>query len=259
MILLANLDNVSFSVAVYSTEKEKIVSFKTYADKLKSEVEYEEELKRFFNSNHYENFKFDGGILSSVVPSMTKRIQKALNTFLEKPCLVVGRKIKTSLALRVDNPSEVGSDLIASSIGALADYKEDVLIVNISSVCSFSLVSNNNEFLGCSFFPGLRQSAETMWSNCAQLIDTDLEIPNKLIGKNTKDSLNSGIVGGYICLIKNFADEIEREYKKPLTRILTGDDMAIVKNALFSTFECNPNLIFDGLYEIYQKNNKERE
>ena len=66
--------------------------------------------------------------------------------------------------------------------------------------------------------------------------------------------MNSGIVGGYLCLIENFADQIEREFKSPLKRILTGSDMSIVKNRLFSTFECNPDLTFDGLYEIYMKN-----
>ncbi len=66
--------------------------------------------------------------------------------------------------------------------------------------------------------------------------------------------MNDGIVGGYLCLIRNFSDEIEREMKRPLKRVLTGSDMAIVENALFSDFEIHDDLLFDGLFEIYNKN-----
>lgn len=254
MILLSNLENRAFSVGLCSGRKTKLCSFRIYADKMKSEVEYLDSILQFFRLNEIDKEDIDGCILSSVVPSLTKRIQNALERATGTKCMVVSKKIKTGLALRTDNPSEVGSDLIANGIGALSDYDEDCLIVSLSTVLSFSVVTKKKEFIGCSLFPGLLSSSETMWNNCAQLMDIDLSIPDKLIGKSTKESMNSGIVGGYLCLIENFSDQIEREFRSPLKRILTGSDMSIVKNRLFSQFECNPDLTFDGLYEIYMKN-----
>ncbi len=254
MILLANLENRTFSVCLYSIDKEKKATFRIFADRMKSESEYLDSILQFFHFNSIEKDNIEGSILSSVVPSLTKRIQNAIEKATGEPCLVLSRKVKTGLAIRTDNPSEVGSDLIASAIGALEDYDEDCLIVSLSTVLSFSVVTKKKEFLGCALFPGLRSSSETMWQSCAQLMDIDLTIPERLIGKSTKESMNSGIVGGYLCLINNFSDEIEREMKRPLKRVLTGSDMAIVENHLFSTFECNADLLFDGLFEIYRKN-----
>ncbi len=254
MILLSSLENRTFSVCLYTEDKKKVASSRTFADKTKSESEYMDSLIQFFRMNEIDVEGIDGSILSSVVPSLTKRIQNAIEKTTMTKCLVLSRKLKTGLAIRTDNPSEVGSDLIASCIGALSAYDEDCLVVTLSTVLSFAVVTKKKEFVGCSLFPGLRASCETMWNSCAQLMDIDLTIPERLVGKSTKESMNDGIVGGYLCLIRNFSDEIEREMKRPLKRVLTGSDMAIVENALFSDFEIHADLLFDGLFEIYNKN-----
>ena len=153
MILLSNLENSAFSVGIYSDRKTKLCSFRIYADKMKSEVEYLDSILQFFRLNKIDKEDIDGCILSSVVPSLTKRIQNALERATGTKCMVVSKKIKTGLALRTDNPSEVGSDLIANGIGALSDYDEDCLIVSLSTVLSFSVVTKKKEFIGCSPSP----------------------------------------------------------------------------------------------------------
>lgn len=254
MILLADLKNTSFSVALYSDRKVRTAGFRIYPDRTKSESEYIATLLQFFSLESIRKEEIEGAILSSVIPSLTKRIQSAISKATGKQCLLLSRKLKTGIAIRTDSPGEVGSDLIASAVGAVQDYGKDMLIVSLSSVLSFSLVTEKKEFLGCSLFPGLRLSSEAMWNSAAQLMDIDLSIPTRLIGKSTKESMNAGIVGGYLTLIRHFSEDIEKQYGKPLCKVLTGTDMGILQDALLSEFECNADLTFDGLYEIYIKN-----
>lgn len=254
MILLLDLKNEVFSFALYNKNKEKICSFKTYSDKLKSQEEYFNTFKQFLDLNKVDSSMIEGSIFSSVQPILTNRIKRAVEALTNKSCLVVNNKIKTGLAIRMNNPNELGSDLLANAIGAINKYKTDCLIVDMSSVLSFTIVSEKREFIGGSLFPGLSASANMMFNNNALLMDTDLEIPKSYIGKSTKESINSGTVLGYVELIKSFTNKMEIEYKKPLVKILTGIDSKIVFNALFSEFEYEENLIFDGLFDIYSKN-----
>ena len=253
MLLLLNLNNLSLDVRVYQN-RQSVFTFKTYADKLRSELEYEQCLKTFLEYQHLSSNEIDGAILSSVVPSLTNRIKNAVTAVIKKECLVVNKSLKTGLAIRMDNPNEVGTDLICETLGAVNDYKCNCLIVDMSTVVSFLLASEKKEFLGGSLFPGLLSSASAMFSNNAQLMDIELEKPKRMLGKSTKESMNAGIINGYVSLIESFSKKIKDEYQKDLKMILTGSDSSLLKD-LLPSYTYNPDLIFDGLYDIYIKNN----
>lgn len=253
MILLLDLGNVSLNVSVYQNRKE-LFNYRTYSDKTRSEEEYEEGLSRFLSYNHLSKGDIDGAMLCSVVPSLTKRVEQAVNNLISKKCMVLTRSLKTGLAIRMDNPSEVGSDLLSESLGALNNYQKDCLIIDMSPVLSFVIVTENKEFIGGSLFPGLRSSAAMMFNSNAQLMDIDLEKPRRLIGKSTKECMNSGIVSGYFHLIDSYAKSMEKEFGKPLVRIITGPDASIIRPLLTADYIIDQNLVFDGLYDIYMKN-----
>lgn len=253
MILCADLGNRSLSLSLYEDGKE-VASFKTLADKFKSADEYSETLRQFLRLENHAPEDIQGCILSSVVPSLTKRIEKALSLVLKKKCMVLSKRLKTSLALRMDNPSEVGTNLIAAGVGALKDYDTDCLIICLSTCLSFTLVSKDRQFLGGNLFPGMRESVSNMCEHSAQLMEIDLTRPGKLIAKSTSACINSGVVRGYMLLIQSMCDEMEKEYGKPLKRILTGPDANILKDYMPHNFTVNSHLLMDGLYEIYQRN-----
>lgn len=253
-VLLLNLDNASLRAGVYLDSK-KTSCFKTAADRFRSEDEYQDLLVSFLRSNKEEPSSFDGAILSSVVPSLTKRVQKACENVLKKDCLVVGKGIKSGIAVRTDNPSEVGSDLVCEAIGALLKADKDVLVIDCSGVMSFSVASKEKGFLGTAFVPGLRTSSDAMIHSAAQLMEAELDPPLRFIGKNTRESMDAGIIGGFSSLIESFSKKIENEYGKPLTKILTGSDAGILRPCLSEEeFSYEPDLVFDGLYSVFLKN-----
>ncbi len=253
MILLADLGNRSLALSLYENKRE-LASFKTLSDKFKSADEYSETMRMFLHSQNLEAKDIEGAILESVVPSLTKRVEKAIDQVLGKKTLLLNRKLKTSLAIRMDNPGEVGSNLISAAIGAVSDYDEDCLVICMSSCLSFSLVTKDRQFLGGSLFPGMRESVSHMTENSAQLMEIDLSRPKGLIAKSTKECINSGVVKGYMLLIESMSDQMEKEYGKPLKRIITGPDSSIIKDYMPHGYTFNGHLLMDGLYEIYKKN-----
>jgi len=255
MLLLLDLGNTSLNVAVYQ-ERQPVCFFKTYSDKLKSENEYQDLISQFLFYKHIEPLNIEGAILSSVVPSLNKRLLKAVSSIINKPCLLISREIKTGLALKLDNPSELGADLICGSIGAVNTYKEDCIIIDLGTASKIFLVTKNKEYLGGAIAPGLRLAEETLWTKTAQLPEIDPVMPKTFIGKNTKDCMSIGILLGQASLVKGLVDKMEEEYQKPVKKILTGGDGEMILPYLDKSYIYDKNLVMDGLYDIYIHNSR---
>ena len=254
MILLADLRNRFLAFSLYNGNREQVASFKTMVDKLKSADEYALSLRQFLLLNSLKPEEIEGALLESVVPTFTKRVEKAISTVLGKKILLFSHALKTGLRIRMDHPEEVGSNLLSAALGAIDDYQKDSLVICLGSCLSFSVVSKEKEYLGGSLFPGIRESLAQMITANAQLSEIELTRPGRLIGKSTSESMNSGLVRGYMLLLDRMSEEIEKEYGKPLLRVLTGPDAPILKDYLGHSYIYNPHLLFDGLFDIYQKN-----
>lgn len=254
MVLCADLGNLSLNVSLVEDRK-VLFRYRTYSDKTRSEAEYLSHMESYFAYQKVDPRLVDGVILSSVVPSLTKRIENVLTKLSMQPCLLLGRGLKTGIAIRMDNPQEVGTNLLAEAVGANGSYKEDLFVADCSSVLSFFVVSREKEYLGGALFPGLRASSTAMVERSAQLLETDLGEPKRYLGKSTKEALNSGVVNGYSLLIDAYARKAEEETKKKLIRVLTGPDSPILAS-LLPDFIKDPDLGAVGLYDIFLKNRR---
>ena len=257
MVLLVDLRNRFLAFSLYSSSRQEVASFKTLSDKLKSADEYALSLRQFLALENVSKEDIEGALLESVVPTLTKRVEKAISAVIGKPCLVLSKQLKLGLKIRMDYPDEVGANLLSASLGAIDDYQEDSLVICLGSCISFSLVTKEKEFLGGSLFPGIRESLAEMCETNEKLNEIELTRPGRLIGKSTAESMNSGLVKGYLLLLDAMSEGIEKEYGKPVLRILTGPDAGILKDFVSHSYRYNPHLLFDGLFDIYQKN-KER-
>jgi len=253
MILLVDLGNTNISVGVYQDRK-PIYFFKTSSDKLKSKIEYIELFDQFLAYHQIVKENIEGAILSSVVPQLTSKVAQAVSELINHQCLIISNKLKSGLRISIDNPGELGSDLICDAVGAINDYKEDCLVIDVGTATKFLVVTKDKVFHGCAIAPGLQISAQSLWNSASQLSDVELFAPEKIIGKNSKDSMRAGIVYGHAAMIIQLTKAIEHETKKTLTKIVTGGSAVFVKNILPSEYIYNSQLIFEGLYDIYQKN-----
>lgn len=253
MILLLDLGNTNLYVGV--CENNRIVTeFRKHTDLNRSSDEYLEVLQSFFLTHKLNPNDFNGAIISSVIPSLTLTIKTAVEKLIKHECLVVNKKIKTGLNIKIDNPSELGADLVTDCVGALAKYQAPLIIADLGTANKILVVDKNGSFVGCTISVGVKIGAKSLTNNTAQLMDVSLVPPNKVIGKNSPDSLNSGATYGTCCMIEGMASKIEAELGYPCTRILTGGNSYLIKDIIDKSFIHEPKLILEGLKCIYYKN-----
>ncbi len=253
MVLLLDLGNTNLYAGVYSGGK-LIAEFRKHTDLYRSSDEYAEILRSFLNLKKIDIALLEGAILSSVIPSLSATLKNAAEMLIGKECKVVSKSLKSGLAIRIDNPSELGSDLVADCIGALKRYSAPFIVADLGTANKLLVVDRNGDFVGCTIGVGLKIGMKSLASHTAQLMDVSLVPPQKVIGKNSPDSLNSGATYGTCCMLEGMAKKIESELGYPCMKILTGGNAPLIKEIIDPSFLYDPTLILEGLYQIYIKN-----
>jgi len=198
--------------------------------------------------------KIDGVIISSVVPPITPVIEEAMQKITEARILTVGPGLKTGLNILMDNPAQVGADLIVAAVAGIRDYSCPMILIDMGTATTISTIDENRNYIGGMILPGLRVSLDSLTSRTSQLPRISLDKPKRLIGKNTVESMKSGILYGNASMIDGMIDRIEEDLGQPVTAVATGGLAGVV------TALCRHNVILDndlllrGLNYIYQKN-----
>ena len=256
MSLLLDLGNTNLYCGVYQNET-LLCEYRTHSDVFKSSYEYKKIIGDFLTANNLKVEDFEGAILSSVVPALGNTIKNAVEALLRKSCMIVSKNLKSGLSIKIDNPSELGSDLVADSVGAKYRYKAPLIICDLGTATKMLVLDEKGNFVGCIIFPGIKISMKALSNNAAQLMDTSLIAPDKVIGKNSSDSINSGLIYGHIEMIKGLSAKIEAELGYPLKKLVTGGNSILIKDHIPADYIFDPSLILEGLYRIYMKDRKE--
>jgi len=193
-------------------------------------------------------------IISSVVPNKTQVVVKASKLINSKDPIVVNHDFEFPIINKYNPPEDVGIDRIVDSIAATMLYGAPCVILDIGTCLVFNGVSSKKEYLGGSILPGLTMAADILANSTALLKPVELKIPKNLIGKNTNESIQSGIIFGYIELIKGIFEKykksISEDHKTPL--IITGGAAELIIPNLDIKHEYNEHLSFIGLKYIYE-------
>ena len=202
--------------------------------------------------------KVKGVVLACVVPKLTKVFQEVALYYFQQKVLLVAPGTKTGIKLLVDNPKGVGADRIVNSVAAYKKYGGvNLCVIDLGTATTFDVVSNKGEFLGGAIAPGVKIAAESLHLKTAQLPQIALKFPVKAIGKDTVANLQSGLMFGYIGLIKElifrFKQELKGEWKIILTGGLAGSLMKELKNL---DVVLEDNLTLEGLKIIWDLNQK---
>ena len=199
------------------------------------------------------------GVLSSVVPAWTGVFVEVLERFLpgETGCLVVGPGIKTGLRIRTDNPAEVGSDLVCNAVAANALVPMPCIVIDFSTSLSFTALDGTGDLVGIALAPGLETAAQDLRMRAAQIPQVKLAEPDRALGKNTAESIRSGIMFGWAGLADRLVEEISREiapFGAHPTLVGTGwyKSPPVKTRRAFDLWESN--LAMQGLYRIAMKN-----
>jgi type III pantothenate kinase len=226
------------------------------SDPLRTEHEYAVLIRQMLYVEGIVGAAFEGSILSSVVPPITGTMKVALEMVTGKKPLVVGSGLKTGLNIRIDDPAQLGSDLVVGAVAALHECRPPLVILDMGTATTFSVVDGRGDFLGGAILPGLGLSISALAGGTSQLPDIQIEAPEKCIGTNTVDSMKSGAVFGTAAMIDGMVERIERELGEPVTLLATGGLSGRVVQYCSHEIRYDPDLLLKGLAILYQKNKK---
>lgn len=254
MLLAVDVGNTLTDLGLYDGSELQF-QYKTRSDTSKSYEEYLASITVFLESRKIDPMTVDSGIISSVVPSLENIWKKLFHELFHVRPLTIGPKLSTGIKIDTDNPKEVGADLICDAAGVVAKGLTPCVIADLGTATKVILVNESGHFAGCTIGTGLSVGLHALVNNTAALHEVGLNIPKKVLGKNTRDSMNSAFTYGTAFEIKGLADAVEAEAGYPCKRVLTGGYSEYVQ-PLLQDWIYDRTLLLDGLVSIYRRNEK---
>lgn len=254
MILAVNGDNKEVEVGLIENKTGKILfKFSLAKDSLGTSFEIENTIRSILNNKGFKTDAIKGSILSSVIPSKTKDLIDALKRIGLSEPLLVGPGLKSGLSIRTDNPRELGSDRIVNAVAAYKEEKTELLVVNFTSVVTICHIDGGGNYQGGLILPSLKSMAKALRQENSKLMEVEIERPNKLIGKNTQESLKSGLIYSFETMVEEMIKKVKNETNKALV-IATGKDYDEDLFKIPSIDKVDYDLTLKGLKIIYDKN-----
>ena len=198
----------------------------------------------------------DGIVVSSVVPPLDPILKEVCSVYFHQKAIFIEPGIKTGLPILTDNPSEVGADRIVNCVAAFDKFGGPTIVVDMGTATTFDVISKKGEFLGGAIAPGLRISADALFSRAARLPRVDIKRPAKIIGTNTVDNMQIGLYYGYIGLVDGILERMIGELGAETKVVATGGLAKLIAGGSKYIATVDDMLTLTGLRIVYQRNVK---
>lgn len=251
MILAIDVGNTNIVLGVFDND-ELVLSSRLSTSIYETDEEYAMRLHSFFSIHNIENI--DGAIISSVVPALNRVLSRAVKKITGADSIVVGPGIKTGLSIKIDDPAQLGADLVVGAVAAKEKYGYPTIVFDLGTATTGFILNQKGECVGGIIAAGVRSSINALSTGTAQLPQIDISAPSKVIGTNTVDCMKSGAVIGTAVMLDGFVDRFEEELGTKANIVVTGGlGYSIAKNCKHNMI-IDDNLLLDGLKIIYDKN-----
>lgn len=253
MLLAIDIGNTNITLGLFCDEVLKLTA-RLSTDPRKTADEYAIDIKDVLALHGEEVSEVEDCIISSVVPAVGASVSAAVALLCDTVPLMLGPGVKTGLNIKIDNPAQLGADLAAGAVGALHEYTMPCIVIDMGTATTISVLDKNGVFLGGTIGAGVRMTMRALAEGTAALPAIGVTSPKSVIGKNTVDCMQSGIVLGTAAMLDGLIDRIEEELGETATVVATGglskDIIVFCKNDIIY----NENLLLEGLRLIYEKN-----
>ena len=255
MLLAVDIGNTNISYGLF--DKEKIVFRAKVATEKKMTAEQHAvtlsavaQMKKILLSD------VDGAIISSVVPELTSPVKEAILILTGVNAIVLGPGVKSGLSIRIDNPAQLGADLVAGAVGALEKFHPPCLIIDLGTATKISVIDSGGVYKGCTISAGVGISLSALSGSAALLPDINIELEKcTAFGTNTVSSMQTGIVLGTAAMLDGMCDRIEESLGVNIKSVVaTGGYASDIIKYCKRKINYEPDLIFYGLKAIFEKN-----
>ena len=255
MILTVDVGNANIVIGVVKNEK-ILFDAKLRTDITKTSDEYCIDLKMLMEVYKIQPEQIQGAIIASVVPQVLNSMQSAVRKLTGKMPLVVGPGLKTGLNIQIENPTQTGADLVASAVAALQEHEAPLIIVDMSSTTTMTVLDKNGTLIGGSIGPGVKMSLDALTDRTALLPGLQLDQPKKVIGRNTTDCMRSGVMLGAACMVDGMVERMEQELGYRATVIATGSIARFIVPMCRREIIYDKDLLVKGLAALYRENTR---
>lgn len=255
MTLAVDIGNSNIVIGCFESE---IILFieRLSTDQQCTALEYVISFKNILELNGIDVNTIDGCIISSVVPSVTETVKTALERLTHTHVMIVGPGIKTGLKIMLDNPVQLGSDRVADAVAAVNLYEPPLIIIDMGTATTVSVIDKDKNYLGGMIIPGLRVSLDSLTMRTSQLPKIGIEPPKRVIGANTVECMKSGIIYYSAAGIDGVVERIEESLQSRCTVVSTGGLANKIIPHCKRRIIIDEELLLKGLMIIYSKNKR---
>ena len=258
MILAIDVGNTNIVLGLIENGKIRSVAPRITSDVNKTDYEYAVEIENVLDFVGVDATEAEGAILSSVVWPLTSTLQSAVKLLTGKTALIVGAGLKTGINICIDDPGQVGADLVVGAVGALALETAPLIVIDMGTATTITVIGEGNRFLGGAILPGLRLSMDALSAGTSLLPRISLEAPEKCISTNTVTCMQSGAVFGSAAMLDGMIERMEAELGQKTTVIATGGLAGCVTPFCRREIRYEPDLLLQGLAVLWEKNRRDR-
>lgn len=253
MILAVDIGNTNIVIGCIEGDRIAFVE-RIYTDVTKSELEYAISFKNVLEIYGIERDSLEGGIVSSVVPPVTATVRNAAEKVTGKEILVVGPGVKTGLDIKIDNPAQLGADLVVGAVAAISEYSCPLVIIDMGTATAFTVVNEKRQVIGGMLMPGVGVALDSLIGKTSQLPKISLEPPKKFIGSNTVDCMKSGVLYGNASCVDGMIGRIRQELGADPEVVATGGLAKSIIPYCKEKIQIDDALLLKGLKLIYRRN-----
>lgn len=253
MILAVDIGNTNIVLGCIK-DREILFRERIYTNQHATDLEYAANIKTAMEMHDIEPKSINGAIISSVVPTVTSVCGAAIKKLTDVEPMVVGPGIKTGLSIVIDNPAQLGSDLVVDAVAGITEYEAPMIIIDMGTATTLSVIDKNQKYIGGMIMTGMAVSADALIARTAQLPKIAFEKPKKVIGSNTVDCMKSGLMYANAGALDGAIERIEEELGEKCTIVATGGLAGVVTPLCKTDIILDDDLLLKGLMYIYYKN-----
>lgn len=256
MIFAVDIGNTNIKIGIFSQDGQLVKSFKMSSDVKRTSDEYVALLLQLLSHAKIDEKSISNAIISSVIPQLDYTFDNVIRYVFGVKPIVVGVGVKTGLAIRYDNPRELGSDRIITCVSAEKQYGAPFILVDFGTATTFNVVNERKEFVGGAITLGLKSIIESLSRCTAKLPNVELETPTKTVAQSTKKAIQSGVIFGVVGQVKYMLQRIKQEANLPNAQVIATGGLSRLVYEVEPMFDhVDRELSLKGLYEIFMLNN----
>lgn len=255
MLLMIDVGNTNIVAGVMADEK-LVVNFRLTTQLPRTSDEYGITMIGILTQHNIQISDIKDVIIASVVPDIMYSLINSIKKYFKLKPLIVGPGLKTGIAIRADNPREVGADRIINCVAAYELYGGPCMAIDFGTATTYDVITEKGEFIAGITSPGIRICADAFWQRAAQLPKIEIKKTKSILdAKNTITSMQTGLVYGYIGQVEYIVKKVKEEMNAPQMNIVaTGGLARIIRDGTDVIDYYDELLTLKGLNIIYHKN-----